>query len=119
MINPLILVVLISPPSTLCEGSRVVLESAPAPCTGILISEQMSRKALSCRQVDVPQLKADLELTRAKASAELDAIKVQLAVATTMIEAREPPPMWALAVGLAGALVVGVLAGGFAVGAPQ
>jgi hypothetical protein len=116
MSNLLILVVLASPPSTMCQGSRVVLESTPSPCTGILVSEQQSRKALNCLRVDLPKMRADLELTQAKASAEIDALRIQLTVARTMIEERDPPPVWALAVGLAGSLLLGVLAGGFAVG---
>jgi len=117
MIKSLGLVIFLLQPSTMCKGSRVVLESTPSPCTGILISEEQSRKALTCLRVDLPQLRADLKLTEAKASAELDAMRTQLAVTRTIIESQEPAPPWLFALSVAGALVVGVLAGGFTVGA--
>lgn len=120
MISPaLYLVFLLTPTPMHCHSAKVLLNGETAPCTGILISEQQSRKYLSCLRVDLPKQRADFELMKSKLTAEADALRVQLAVSRTLIESSEPDPPWLLPVVIAGSVVAGVLVGGFVVGAIQ
>lgn len=44
-----------------CTTTQVVLQNAPAPCSGLLWSTAQSREAALCAQVRVPQIEADLK----------------------------------------------------------
>lgn len=47
--------------ANMCVESRPLLAGTPAPCTGLLISEQQAKDASLCVHVTVPQCQADLK----------------------------------------------------------
>lgn len=49
-----------------CRQTMPVMKDSVAPCSGMLTTTHILRKALTCKTVDVPRLQADLKLCRVK-----------------------------------------------------
>ncbi len=101
----------------LCTQATIVEVGKPAPCAGILWTVPQTKKALKCRQVELPTLAAKLELCTTTKQIEIERLQTKLRTAQDIIDATPAgPPPWLLptvAVGtfFAGALSVVLLAG--------
>ena len=55
-----------------CRQTMPVMKDSVAPCSGMLTTPHILRKALTCKTVDVPRLQADLDLCRVKLQTHTD-----------------------------------------------
>ena len=107
-----------------CIDVQALPKGKPAPCDGILWTESASKKALLCRQVEVPRLKAEntyiIEVMGANETAYEEKIDLlqheisDLAEENQILKRPRPwyksAPLWATITGAAG-LVLGVYVG--------
>ena len=103
--------------ANLCVSTVPIAAGETAECGGILWSIENTKKALKCKKVQLPKLKADLELCKKSKDIEVEKLETKLMTAQNIIDATPPSaPPWvlpAVSVGsfLAGALSVALLAG--------
>ena len=101
----------------ICATTSPIQVGAPAPCTGILWTVESTKKALKCRQVELPTMKAKWQLCEQTKKIETERLLGKIRTAQDIIDATpQPAPRWilpAVSVGsfLAGALSVALLAG--------
>ena len=95
-----------------CTMAQPIDTGAASPCTGILWSEDASRKAVKCVQVDIVKLSADLTLCERSRAAENSALLARAVTAEELLRgAPSPLPGWVLPVATGGAFVAGLAAG--------
>lgn len=107
-----------------CDLAVPLSAGTPAVCDGVLIPEQFARNALRCRQVDLPKIKADLDLERGLRAADAAACQtretaLKKALDRTVVQPAPSPKddghigtiVAAGAVGTVIGLVVGFVAG--------
>ena len=103
-----LLVVLANP----CETAIPIVGGTVAPCTGILWSQQATRAALKCRQVDLVVCKSELAFCNRAKDSTIQALRLRAASAEELLRvAPQPPPAWVLPTVTAGTALIGVAVG--------
>ena len=95
-----------------CAAIVPLPKGFPAKCDGLLWSIEATQNALQCRRVEIPKLKADLNLCSRTKAAEVEALEVKLRTAQEIIDTLpEPLPAWVLpTVAVSSFLIGGLLA---------
>ena len=95
-----------------CTMAQPIDTGAASPCTGIIWSEDASRKAVKCVQVDLVKLSADLTLCERSRAAENSALLARAVTAEELLrEAPSPLPGWVLPVATGCTFAAGLAAG--------
>ena len=95
-----------------CSSTSPIKAGDVAPCSGMLWSIEATKKAVSCKLVEIPKLKADYELKLSTCNANLDKFKIRATLAESIIKSTpNPPAAWVLPVTVGGSMIAGVLLG--------
>lgn len=106
----LLLVVLANP----CETAIPIVGGTVAPCTGILWSQDATREALRCKQVDLVVTRSELAFCNRAKDSTIRALQLRAASAEELLRvAPQPPPGWVLPTVTAGTAILGVTVGLF------
>lgn len=97
---------------SVCTKTQPIDAGTVATCSGILWPVEATRKAITCKTIEIPKLKADHALEIATCNADRDAFKVRALSAEAIIEtAPKPAARWILPTTAAAGVVVGVVLG--------
>lgn len=93
-----------------CAAIVPLPKGATAKCDGLLWSIEATQNALQCRRVEIPKLKADLNLCSKTKAAEIQALDIKLRTAQEIIDTLpEPLPAWVLPTVAASSFLIGGL----------
>ena len=94
----------------LCVGTVSLEAQELAPCSGVLWSVENTKKALKCRQVELPTALAGWQLCKQTKAIEVRRLETKLATANQIIDAVPPAaPAWVLPVVSVGSFLAGAL----------